>query len=59
MEKELQILKKYYGTWKSVADNLGVTYRTICNIRSKSKSPSDALQRLIALSADNVKRKRG
>jgi len=55
MEQELQILKKKYGTWKAVAEKLGVTYRTICNIRSEAKKPSLSLQKLIRLSANSIK----
>jgi hypothetical protein len=55
MENELQILKKKHGSWKNVANGLGITYRTICYIRSGSKQPSAALQKLIELSANHVK----
>lgn len=31
--KELTQLKKHYGTWKNVADAIGITYRHLINIR--------------------------
>ena len=55
MEQELQILKKKHGTWARVAERLGVTYRTVCNIRSGSKQPSLSLQKLIKLSSNQIK----
>ena len=57
MEEELQKLKKVHGSWIAVANHLGITYRTICYIRSGHKQPSLALQKLINLSAKQIKTK--
>ena len=31
--KELNQLKKHYGSWKNVASAIGITYRHVLNIR--------------------------